>query len=225
VPFDLTSFLIQSSVIVCGIAGFGSVVVILRRVVNRESIFFSLVLIGLTLYVIFYSFLKIEELKYLSYPLQSVAIELCIFGLFMFSYSGKSEGNISKELIFLIAWFLAIPPLLNFMFLPFTFVVEPYGYELQIETWFIVIFALINVIFFIYSIYYLYTLGFQSSSLKIRKKIKILILALLIDALATLSFLYFIPVIFQIHNIKPIGYYILSASMILKSYAFKREND
>ncbi|MHA1379007.1 MAG: hypothetical protein ACTSRG_11550 [Candidatus Helarchaeota archaeon] len=219
---DLTSFLIISSVTMCGIAGFGSVIVILRRVVNKESIFFSLFLTGATLYVVLYIFLKIEALKVLHYPLQTVAIEIAIFGFFMFSYSLKNQGENLTEIGILLVCVLMIPPILCFMFLPFTFITEPYGYELQIEPWFLTYFSLINLVILFYSCVFLLCSGMKSPSLKTRRKIKIIVLSLMINAFVGLFFLAFIPVFFHIHDIKPIGYYIISFFMIVMVYAFKK---
>ncbi|MFX0142108.1 MAG: hypothetical protein ACFFDN_51195 [Candidatus Hodarchaeota archaeon] len=223
--FDLTSFLIYSSVIACGIAGYGSAIFILKRVINKESIFFSLFLIGATSYVVLYVFLKIEALKVLHYPLQTVAIEIAIFGFFMFSYSLKKKGEDLTEMAIFLICILLIPPILCFIFLPFIFIIEPYGYELQIEPWFLALFSLLNMTILMYACGYLLFLALRSPSIKIRKKIKIIVISLIINAAIGMIFLAIIPVFFQMHDIKPIGYYLITVFILIMVYAFRRESE
>ena len=221
--YDLTSFLIISSVLVCGIAGFGSVIIIFRRVINNQSIFFSLFLIGTTSYVVLYIFLKVEELKYLHYPLQTIAMAILVFGFFMFSYSLKNKEINIKKIGLIIGGILSIIPILCIIFMPFTFIIESYGYELQIETWFLILVAIINLTVIVYASIFLLFSGLKSPSLTIRKKTKIIVFSLLIDVIFGSLFLAVIPILFQAHYVKPFGYYVISISMIIMTYSFKKD--
>ncbi len=220
---DSTSIFIISSLLICGIAGFGSVFIILRRGTDLESLFFSLFLIGMTFYILLYILLKVEALKYLHYPLQTIAIAIYSFGFFMFSYSLKQEGKNIKDLGFFIFLFLMIPPLLCFIFTPFTFIYLPYGYELQIDPWFLTLLLLINIIPFIYATYYLLLFGLKSVSLKVRKKIKIIVATLITDSIVGIIFLILLPILLGAYDLKPIGYYVISISMIIMAYTFKKD--
>ncbi len=219
---DATIFLIITSVFSCAISGAIAVLIILKRDLRLETVFFSLFLLGSAIYVFLYLFLFDETLKYLHYPLQTIFISLATFGFFMFAFSMDNEGENIKKMAIPLAIILSILPVLNFILTPYTFIFVPYGTELNVEPWFLTSVALVTIIFLSYAMFIILKLSFKSPSLEVRKKIKIILFCLVLMVVFGTTFLAIIPVITQIHQIKPIGYFIISASMILMTYAFRK---
>ncbi|NVM03480.1 MAG: hypothetical protein HWN67_14220 [Candidatus Helarchaeota archaeon] len=218
-PFTSISLLNIITATMCCVAGLGSAITILRRDINKESLFFSLFLIGLSAHQIFYAFLLVEGLKELHYPLSTISIAICVTGLYLFSKSLKTKGNITTIDIFLCS-LLFLVPLFCIIFRPYIFISEPHGYELQVEPWFLIFYTLFEVSYLAYSVSLLFKMMLTSHSLKIRRKVKIIIVSLILIAISAILTEVVIPIIFLTHITKPVGYLLMGLFMLTMSYAF-----
>lgn len=211
------------SVIVYVIANFISAIIIyLRNTRKFEHRAFTLFFIGFAGYVFFYIFLQYSVLREFSYVLQLFSASFGVLGLFLFYYSLSHEGKVPSSLILISTIFLFLIPIVCLIFHPFTFIEAPYGFELEIELWFMLFGPIIYLIFSTYAIIGLLWLSSRTENTIVKRKIKLIFLGLFIMVIFAMPFLYFIPIIFNIHYLKPIGYFAFTIASIIMTYAFKK---
>jgi len=224
VEFTLISFFIFLSVLVCVAACLISAFLVYRR--NRSSkvhLFFALFFIGLAGFVLFYLFLQDPVLKEVSYPLQMLSMSITILGLSMFYYSLAHEGQINKKLLLMCIIILLSIPTSCFIFHPYYFTLESYGYELIIDSWFMILVNVLYVSFAFPTILGLVRLYFKTENKNIKQRLIQIFLNLLIMLLTGIIFFSVIPTVLNIHYLKPIGYFIISICVFLMVQAFKEQ--
>ncbi|HUY00165.1 MAG TPA: hypothetical protein VMV49_11460 [Candidatus Deferrimicrobium sp.] len=215
------TYLIWSSVLVCVIATVLSAYVIYRRDSrSQEHLFFALFLVGLGGYVLFYLFLQDPALKDFSYAPQMVAASLAIFGLFSFYYSLAHGGQIPQKILLGAGISLTLPPLLNLIFHPYGFIEEWYGFELNIEFWYLTLITTIYLIFSFYAILGLFWIYLKSENTILRRKILFIFSGLIIMCIFGIIFFAIVPIFFNIHFLKPVGYFMMAIGVIIMIYAF-----
>jgi hypothetical protein len=215
------TYLIWFSVFVCVIATVLSAYVIYHRDSRSlEHRFFALFLVGLGGYVLFYLFLQVATLKEFSYAAQMVAASLAIFGLFSFYYALAHGGQLPQKILVGAGICLSLPPLLNIIFHPYGFIEEWYGFELNIEFWYITLITIIYLIFSFYAILGLFWIYLKSENMILRRKILFVFSGLIIMCIFGIIFFAIVPIFFNIHFLKPVGYLMMAIGVIIMIYAF-----
>ncbi|MHA1265245.1 MAG: histidine kinase N-terminal 7TM domain-containing protein [Candidatus Helarchaeota archaeon] len=206
-----------TSNLICGI------VVYRRDPSSWEHRFFLIFLVGIAGYVFFYLFLQYPELKDFSYVFQLVFASLAIYGLFLFYFTLAHEGKKNTLIILLTTAALLIPPILNIVLHPYTFIKETYGFELAIESWYLAMISTIYLFFAIYALFGLLWIRLRTENKILKRKLDYIFLGLLISTIFGILFFAIIPIFLNVHYLKPIGYAFLALGVIVMTLAFKQQ--
>jgi len=221
---EIIDILIFISTVICVTSSLISAMIVYRRdPASKEHHFFALFFIGIAGFVIFYLFLQDPLLKEFSYILQLINASIAILGLFLFYYGITHKGSISIFKILSFAFVLFIPPIINAIMHPFYFIEESYGFELLIEPWYLLLISVIYMFFVLYTIIGLLWIYFQSENQVLKRKLRYVLTGLLIMGVSGITFFAIVPIFFEIHYLKPIGYVSLALSTLIMISAFKRE--
>ena len=188
---------------------------------RRTNQFFALVFVGLAGFVAPYLFLQDPVLKEFSYILQLLGISVCILSLCLFYYALAHEGEVPRSVSLPFTGALFTSPVLCLIFHPFSFVLEEYGYELIIDTWFMAWVNVVYAIFVLYAILGLIKTYMRAGDRILRKKLEIIFIALVIMLATAIIFFTILPVVLNLHFLKPIGYGIITGCIIMMTYAFR----
>jgi hypothetical protein len=222
--FLVMEIMIFISVFVYVGANIISAIIIIRRDNHsHEHLAFGFFFIGLAGYVFFYIFLQYFDLREFSYTLQLYSLSLGILGLFFFYYALAHGGKVTHELLVTTLIVLFLVPIICTLFHPFTFVDQGYGFELQIEPWFMVLAPVIYSTYGFYAIIGLIWQSFRSDNSALREKMKMLSIGLGIMSVFGMLFLWVIPITLEIHYLKPIGYFAFTFGSVIMTYAFKKK--
>lgn len=218
----MINIFIYFSVIICASTNILGALIILRRdSKSNEHRFFALFLIGLAGFVTFYLFLQDPVLKDFSYFFQIFSASIAELGLFVFYYSLQNEGKVSKPVLLLCSIIFSIPPIFVVTLHPYSFLEESYGFELIIDPWFMLLVSIIYISFFLAAILGLLVIRLQTQDIIIKRKLTLIFMGLFLAIFAAVIFFNIVPVFFNIHYLKPIGYGLITIAIIIVVYAFK----
>ncbi len=211
------------SVFICVAANlFSSFIIISRDPKSREHQFFGIFFIGLGGYVVFYLFLQFPSLIEFSYPLQLLSISTLILGLTVFYQALANEGHVSNKKIVFGSISLYLIPIYCAVFHPYKIMEESYGFELNIEPWFMLVINFIYIIFAFYAIFGLISIWMRTHNTQIRQKLKLIFTGLIISFIFAFLFLVLIPIFLNIHYLKPVAYIGCTIGIIVMTYSFKK---
>ena len=223
----LMNFIIFISVILCVITSLFAAFIIYRRDrKSQEHRFFTVFFIGLAGFVAFYLFLQYPILKDYSYFFQLLSLSTAVLGLFLFYFTLAHEGSLRIEVLLGCSVSVYILPILSVILHPYQFIVESYGYELNVDLWFITFVSTIYAIFGFYALLGLGWLYKKTTKQPLKHKIALVFLGLLIMSISGVLSFTIIPVVINVHILKPFGYIAFIIGILIMTSAFKgKENN
>jgi hypothetical protein len=218
----LIDFFIYFSIAICVISTLISAYIVYHRdSKSREHQFLAIFFVGLGGLVAFYLFLQNPILKEFSYIFQVLSISTIVIGIFLFYYTIAHEGILSRKIFIFCFISLFIAPALCLIFHPYHFIEEWYGFELLIDPWFMILINIIYLSFGFYPVIGLLWMGIKTDNPVLKRKLKYYFVGLMIISGFSIIFFVIIPVLFNIHYLKPIGYFAITIGVIIMALSFK----
>ena len=223
IELSLMNVMIFLSVSICVVVCFYAAFIILRRdPKSHEHKTYALFFIGLGGFVLFYIFLQDPVLKDFSYPLQLATLSTAEIGLFFFYYALTHDGVVSKKLFVLITGVLYTIPISCVILHPYTFILEWYGYELAVDFWYIITVSTIYGIVGFIPLAGMFWILFTTKNPDRKRRMELIFGGLLVMSISGVFTLTVIPVVYNIHYAKPLGYLAFIVGVLIMTYAFRR---
>lgn len=187
----------------------------------KNIVFLPFSLLGLRDSLHSICFLQYPLLKDYSYFFQLLSLSTAVLGLFLFYYTLAHEGSLRIEVLLGCSVSVYILPILSVILHPYQFIVESYGYELNVDLWFITFVSIIYAIFGFYALLGLGWLYKKTIKQPLKHKIALVFLGLLIMSISGVLSFTVIPVVINVHILKPFGYIAFIIGILIMTSALK----